>query len=77
MDLELNLSVKYVEIIGNYSKISYWGRRSYERHFTEWRHSYGMKCLKIPNSVHFRDITSIADALACTFIYFSASKIDD
>lgn len=23
-----------------------------------------MKCLKIPNTVHFRDITSIADALA-------------
>ena len=54
------------EICGNYS---YWGRRSYERHFTEWRHSYGMKCLKIPNSVHFRDITSIADALARNLFY--------
>ena len=58
--------MKYVVTIGRTKNIfSYWGRRSYERHFTEWRHSYGMKCLKIPNSLHFRDITSIADALAC------------
>jgi splicing factor 3A subunit 3 len=48
------------EICGNYS---YWGRRAFEKHFTEWRHTYGMKCLKIPNSVHFREITSINDAL--------------
>lgn len=48
------------EICGNYS---YWGRRAFEKHFTEWRHTYGMKCLRIPNSVHFREITSINDAL--------------
>jgi hypothetical protein len=49
------------EICGNYS---YWGRRAYERHFQEWRHAYGMKCLRIPNTVHFKEITSINDALA-------------
>lgn len=32
-------------------------------HFQEWRHNYGMKCLKIPNTVHFKDITTISDAL--------------
>eukprot|EP00825_Cyclidium_porcatum_P042612 TRINITY_DN5871_c0_g1_i1.p1 TRINITY_DN5871_c0_g1~~TRINITY_DN5871_c0_g1_i1.p1 ORF type:complete len:149 (+),score=22.04 TRINITY_DN5871_c0_g1_i1:347-793(+) len=55
------LGIEYkCEICGNYS---YWGRRSFERHFQEWRHSYGMKCLKIPNSIHFKDITSISDAI--------------
>lgn len=49
------------EICGNYS---YWGRQAFEKHFTEWRHNYGMKCLKIPNTTHFREITSINDALA-------------
>ncbi len=28
----------------------------------EWRHNYGMRCLGIPNSKHFHDITSIEDA---------------
>jgi len=41
----------------------YYGRRAFERHFQEWRHAYGMKCLKIPNTVHFRDVTRIEDAL--------------
>lgn len=51
------LGIEYkCEICGNYS---YWGRRAFERHFSEWRHSYGMKCLKIPNTVHFKEITSI------------------
>jgi len=49
---------------------SYWGRRAFERHFQEWRHSYGMKCLKIPNTVHFKEVTSIEDALRCNFVYF-------
>lgn len=48
------------EICGNYS---YWGRRAFEKHFSEWRHSYGMKCLRIPNTAHFFEITSINDAL--------------
>eukprot|EP00697_Spironema_sp_BW2_P006668 gnl/Spiro4/20772_TR10113_c0_g1_i1.p1 gnl/Spiro4/20772_TR10113_c0_g1~~gnl/Spiro4/20772_TR10113_c0_g1_i1.p1 ORF type:complete len:529 (+),score=143.96 gnl/Spiro4/20772_TR10113_c0_g1_i1:58-1587(+) len=48
------------EICGNYS---YWGRRAFERHFTEWRHAHGMRCLKIPNTKHFAEITQIEDAL--------------
>ena len=55
------LGVEYVcEICGNHT---YFGRRAYERHFSEWRHSYGLKCLKIINSKHFNDITRINDAL--------------
>jgi len=48
------------EICGNYS---YWGRRAFERHFMEWRHAFGMKCLKIPNTSHFKEITKIEDAV--------------
>lgn len=29
---------------------SYWGQSAFQKHFQEWRHSYGMKCLKIPNT---------------------------
>lgn len=55
------LGIEYkCEICGNYS---YWGRRAFEMHFQEWRHTYGMKCLKIPNTIHFKDITTISDAL--------------
>ncbi|KAK1940393.1 putative splicing factor 3a protein [Babesia divergens] len=49
------------EICGNYS---YWGRKAFENHFQEWRHSFGMKCLKIPNTPHFKEITKIEDAFA-------------
>lgn len=42
---------------------SYWGRRAFEKHFQEWRHAYGMKCLRIPNTVHFKDVTEIEHAL--------------
>lgn len=49
------------EICGNQS---YWGRRVFERHFQEWRHAFGMRCLKIPNTVHFKEITKIQDVLA-------------
>lgn len=54
----LNLEFK-CEICGNYS---YWGPRPFERHFQEWRHAYGMKCLGIPNSKPFQGITLIEDA---------------
>jgi splicing factor 3A subunit 3 len=55
------LGIEYkCEICGG---ASYWGRRAFERHFQEWRHSYGMKCLKIPNTVHFKEVTSIEDSL--------------
>lgn len=54
------LGVEYkCEICGN---MSYWGRRAFDRHFQEWRHAYGMRCLKIPNTKHFHDITLIEDA---------------
>jgi len=56
------LGIEYkCEICGN---TSYWGRRAFEKHFIEWRHAYGMKCLGIPNSKHFHEITNINDALA-------------
>lgn len=56
------LGVEYrCEICGNQS---YWGRRAFDKHFQEWRHSQGMKCLGIPNTKHFHDITLIEDALA-------------
>lgn len=25
----------------------------------EWRHAFGMRCLKIPNTAHFKEITKI------------------
>ncbi|XBI01014.1 hypothetical protein VPH35_129895 [Triticum aestivum] len=49
------------EICGNHS---YWGRRDYERHFKEWRHQHGMRCLGIPNTKNFNEITSIEEAKA-------------
>ena len=42
---------------------SYWGNKAFEKHFQQWRHAYGMKCLKIPNTVHFKNITDIEEAL--------------
>ncbi|EUD68070.1 hypothetical protein C922_01682 [Plasmodium inui San Antonio 1] len=55
------LSKEYTcEICGNYS---YFGRAQFEKHFYEWRHSFGMKCLNIPNTLHFKEITKIDDAL--------------
>ncbi|KAG0461244.1 hypothetical protein HPP92_021180 [Vanilla planifolia] len=47
------------EICGNQS---YWGRRAFERHFKEWRHQHGMRCLGIPNTKNFNEITSIQEA---------------
>lgn len=52
------------EICGNYS---YWGRRAFERHFKEWRHQHGMRCLGIPNTKNFNEITSIEVGLCCYF----------
>lgn len=56
----LNIEYK-CEICGNYS---YWGRRAFERHFQEWRHAYGMRCLRIPNTLHFKEIVRIDEAIA-------------
>lgn len=47
------------EICGNES---YRGRRNFEKHFTESKHSYGMRCLGIPNTKHFHGVTKIEDA---------------
>ncbi|TDH67544.1 hypothetical protein CCR75_006927 [Bremia lactucae] len=55
------LGVEYkCEICGNHS---YWGRRAFDRHFQEWRHAFGMRCLKIPNTKHFHDITLMRDVI--------------
>jgi len=48
------------EICGN---TSYWGRRAFEKHFQEWRHAHGMKCLRLENTKDFHEITKIQDAL--------------
>eukprot|EP01129_Flabellula_baltica_P010473 TRINITY_DN4431_c0_g1_i2.p2 TRINITY_DN4431_c0_g1~~TRINITY_DN4431_c0_g1_i2.p2 ORF type:complete len:186 (-),score=57.92 TRINITY_DN4431_c0_g1_i2:37-594(-) len=48
------------EICGN---TSYWGKRAYEKHFQEWRHAHGMRCLRLENTKEFMDITKIEDAL--------------
>ena len=55
------LGVEYkCEICGNQS---YWGRRAFDKHFQEWRHGHGMRCLGVPNTKHFHDITRISDVL--------------
>lgn len=49
------------EICGNYV---YMGRRAFDKHFSEARHLYGLKCLGITNSSLFREITGIEEAKA-------------
>ena len=48
------------EICGNQK---YRGPKAFQRHFSEWRHAHGMRCLGIPNTAHFANITSIVDAV--------------
>ena len=48
------------EICGMYT---YFGRRAFEKHFSEWRHINGLKALRIPNSNHFFGITGIEEAI--------------
>ncbi|KAJ3104532.1 hypothetical protein HK100_004043 [Physocladia obscura] len=56
------LGVEYpCEICGNFI---YMGRKAFDRHFQEWRHAHGMRCLGIPNTRHFQEITRIQDAYA-------------
>ncbi|KND01586.1 SF3a splicing factor complex subunit PRP9 [Spizellomyces punctatus DAOM BR117] len=56
------LGVEYpCEICGNFV---YMGRKAFDRHFQEWRHAHGMRCLGIPNTRHFHEITLIEDAYA-------------
>jgi splicing factor 3A subunit 3 len=47
------------EICGNYV---YMGRRAFDKHFSEARHIYGLKCLGITNTAMYRDITQIEEA---------------
>ncbi|KAJ1653464.1 Pre-mRNA-splicing factor sap61 [Dispira simplex] len=56
------LSVNYsCEICGNQV---YRGHKAFDKHFQEWRHAHGLRCLGIPNNRQFYGITSIADAQA-------------
>lgn len=48
------------EICGN---ATYKGPKTFQRHFAEWRHAHGMRCLDIPNTAHFANITKIQDAI--------------
>lgn len=43
---------------------SYWGRRAFEQHFTDWKHVQGLRALGIRMSKEFFEITSIAEAQA-------------
>jgi len=45
----LNISYN-CEICGNFT---YKGPKAFQRHFAEWRHAHGMRCLGIPNTAHF------------------------
>lgn len=57
------LNISYVcEICGNYT---YKGPKAFQRHFAEWRHAHGMRCLGIPNTAHFANVTQIEDAITC------------
>ncbi|GJJ77088.1 splicing factor 3A subunit 3 [Entomortierella parvispora] len=56
------LGVEYTcEICGNFV---YKGRKAFDKHFQEWRHAHGMRCLGIPNTRQFHEIVGIEDALA-------------
>lgn len=55
------LNITYTcEICGN---ATYKGPKTFQRHFAEWRHAHGMRCLGIPNTAHFANITQIEDAI--------------
>ncbi|XP_077297944.1 splicing factor 3a subunit 3 noi [Arctopsyche grandis] len=56
----LNISYS-CEICGNFT---YKGPKAFQTHFAEWRHAHGMRCLGIPNTAHFANVTHIEDALA-------------
>jgi hypothetical protein len=48
------------EICGNHT---YFGRRAFEKHFSEWRHINGLRALRIQSSNHYFGITGIQDAI--------------
>lgn len=43
---------------------SFRGTRAYYQHFREWRHTYFLKALGIPNSEHFVNVAKVDDARA-------------
>lgn len=55
------LNITYsCEICGN---ATYKGPKAFQLHFAEWRHAHGMRCLGVPNTAHFANVTKIEDAL--------------
>ena len=38
------------------------GRRAFDKHFSESRHIYGLKCLGVTSTALFREITGIQEA---------------
>lgn len=56
----LNMSFE-CEICG---KHIYKGPKEFQKHFSEWRHAHGMRCLGIPNTAHFANIVLIEDAVS-------------
>ncbi|NWR09519.1 SF3A3 factor, partial [Paradoxornis webbianus] len=58
----LGLNINYdCETCGNYT---YRGPKAFQRHFAEWRHAHGMRCLGIPNTAHFANVAQIEDAVS-------------
>ncbi|XP_065911893.1 splicing factor 3A subunit 3-like [Dysidea avara] len=56
------LNIEYrCEICGGHT---YRGPKAFQQHFSEWRHAHGMRCLGIPNTSHFYNVTTINDAIA-------------
>ena len=56
------LNITYsCEICGNHT---YKGPKEFQKHFSEWRHAHGMRCLGIPNTAHFANVTVIEDAIS-------------
>lgn len=46
------------------SDAAYQGRKAFDRHFQEGKHTFGMRALGLPNTKHFHGITKIAEAMA-------------
>ena len=42
----------------------YKGPKAFQKHFAEWRHAHGMRCLGIPNTALFANVTQIEDAMS-------------
>ena len=70
------LNIEYnCEICGNYK---YYGPRSFDRHFSEWRHTHGLKCLGIAPDLfkYFHGVTEIEDALSLVKTLKSQTKLE-